>query len=337
MTEKHFVVIGNGPAGNQAAFTLRENDPKARITIISRGRGTCYLPKRLPDYLAGIIQEEQLYISRFETYKEKNIKLRCCQSVAALDVRNRELILEHKEIIPFDGLIIAVGGAPRIPERLSAFKDLMFTLKTLEDANIWINKLSQIDSILMIGGDLASLAVAKALIHLKKKIYFMLNEDAFWPLRGRDDLFGLISERLSQQGIEVLVCEHLRSLAQLSDGQYEVAMNGIVLNVGMVGAFYGYAPDIQFLASSGLRIDRGILVDEFLNTGFPDIYATGDCAQIYHPEISDYWISVGHENAELLGRVAAANLAGGAKSIVKPESIFSIEGIKINTSWWSEF
>ena len=87
----------------------------------------------------------------------------------------------------------------------------------------------------------------------------------------------------------------------------------------------------------GAEIDRGVLVDEYLNAGFPGIYAAGDCAQIYHPEIGDYWISIGHDNACCLGRIAATNLAGGAlKTYVKPESIFAVNGININSSWWTE-
>ena len=106
----------------------------------------------------------------------------------------------------------------------------------------------------------------------------------------------------------------------------------------MIGAFFGLAPNIQFLARSGLRVDRGILVDEYLNCGYEGVYATGDCAQIYHPEIHDYWVSIGHENAKFLGKAAALNLLGGTVEVeVAKESIFEVQGIKINTSWWTEF
>ena len=110
------------------------------------------------------------------------------------------------------------------------------------------------------------------------------------------------------------------------------------IRVGLIGAFFGLVPDIGFLTRSGLAIDRGILVDETLGTGFDGIYATGDCAQIYHPKIRDYWVSIGHDNAVALGRTAALNLLGGHyETEVPPESIFDARGIKVNTSWWMEF
>jgi NADPH-dependent 2,4-dienoyl-CoA reductase/sulfur reductase-like enzyme len=102
-----------------------------------------------------------------------------------------------------------------------------------------------------------------------------------------------------------------------------------------VGAFFGLVPDVRFLAGSGLQIERGILVDEYLFSGFDGVYAAGDCAQVYHPEIRDYWVSIGHDNAVNLGRIAAMNLAGArVKAQAEPESIFCVEGIRANISWW---
>jgi NAD(P)H-nitrite reductase large subunit len=117
-----------------------------------------------------------------------------------------------------------------------------------------------------------------------------------------------------------------------------VQLDHRTIQVGMIGAFYGLTPNVRFLARSGLPLDRGILVDEYLNTGFEGIYATGDCAQVYHSDIRDYWVSIGHDNAVSLGRLAAANLLGDrAKAKVAKETILDVQGVKVNTSWWWEF
>ena len=183
MVEQHFVVIGNGPAGNQAALTLRDNAPYARITLISRHGGGSYKPNLIPHLIAGKITEETLCIFSPSSYKDLDIKMRSRQEVVDLNLEKREIVLDHKELIPFHGLIIAVGGKPRIPEYLLAFRDLMLTLKNLQDAKIWIERLRKAETVLIIGGDLTSLAVTRELIDMKKKVYFLLNEDAFWPLR----------------------------------------------------------------------------------------------------------------------------------------------------------
>ena len=338
MPEEHFVVIGNGPAGNQAAHTLGEEAPEARITLISRDHGSCYKPHLLPLFISRGMQEEALYACPIDSYKPKGIKLRTGQPVVSVNLDKREIILKHKEVITFTGLIIAVGGKPRIPEKLLVFQDLMLTLKTLEDAKVWVERLSRVDNVLIMGGDLTSLAVIRALLHLDKKVYFVLNEDAFWPLRGNQAMFDEVARKLAQRGVEVLTGRHLKSIARLSEYAYRVQIDDHDIQVGLIGAFFGLVPEIEFIVGSGLRIDRGILVDEYLNTGFEYVYATGDCAQIYHPEIRDYWVSIGHDNAVNLGRIAALNLLGGkVPAEVEKESIFDVQGIKANTSWWTEF
>ena len=338
MHEPRYVVIGNGPAGRRAALTLRENCPNARITVISKERVPSYLPSLLPSYIAGTVQKDNLFPAFPDACGKAGITLRSGQQVVAVDPRRKEILLDHKEVMPYTGLIIAVGGRPRIPEPLLVVRDLIMTLKTLGDAGIWIEKLSQTDSVLVTGGDLTSLAFTKILLDMGKKVHFLLDQDAFWPLRCDDALLQEVSHRLTARGVDVLSGGKIKALTSLPDGRISVRINDRELQVGIFGAFFGLVPDIGFLAGSGLSIDRGILVSETLNAGFEGVFATGDCAQIYHPGIRDYWVSIGHRNAEELGRMAALNLLGAdLQPDISGESIFDRKGIKANTSWWLEF
>jgi NADPH-dependent 2,4-dienoyl-CoA reductase/sulfur reductase-like enzyme len=214
----------------------------------------------------------------------------------------------------------------------------MMSLKTLEDAKAWITNLPRADSVLLIGGDLTSLALTKALLHLKKRVYFLINDDAFWPLRCTEELIREVTRKLEGKGVEVLRRGKITRMARVSAQAYRVVVAGQEIEVGLVGAFFGLVPDIRFLARSGLNMDRGILVDEYLNTGFEGVYATGDCAQIYHPELRDYWVSIGHDNARALGRTAALNLLGAKEQAARNvRSIYDLQDVKVNTSWWAEF
>jgi NADPH-dependent 2,4-dienoyl-CoA reductase/sulfur reductase-like enzyme len=338
VTEKHLVVIGNGPAGSEAARTLREKAPGHRVTIVSRDHLCGYSPRLLPDFIAGKIGEEDLFPAPFEEYAGLGIKVRSCQEAASLDLEERRVVLGHKEVIPFHGLIVAVGGIPFVPESLKACGENFLTLKTLEDARVWIERLEEVSSVLLMGGDLTCLAVAKALRHLGKEVTLILTEEAFWPLRPDEELFHRVVNSLSGKGVEVLARGKVESLERLPDGSCEVRVKGGPVRADMAGAFFGLVPDVGFLKKSGLKIDRGILVDEHLNAGVPGVYAAGDCAQVYHPELGDYWVSVGHDNARHLGRTAALNLTGGeAREKTEPDSVFEVRGIKVNTSWWTDF
>ncbi len=176
MSEGHYVIIGNGPAANEAARTLREKVPDLRVTIIGQEQEGYYKPHLLPDYVAGAIPEEDLYVDPLNFYKEKSIGLRLGQRVVDVDFTRRHVVLEHKEVVPFDGLIIAVGGKPKIPEPLEPFASLMLTLKTVADARTWTETLSRTDSVLIVGGDLPSLSLVKALRSIGKKVSFILSD-----------------------------------------------------------------------------------------------------------------------------------------------------------------
>lgn len=337
MSERHFVVVGNGPAGDEAARCLRDKDPNARVTLVTRSLGPCFAPHRLPDYIAGKLPVADLYESDYESCRSCGIRLRCGQEVSALDLQNRRLVLEHREVIAFDGLILAVGGKPRIPETLGPYQDLLLTLKTLDDATVWKERLSGAASVLIIGGDLTSIALTRALVHLKKDVHFIVNEDAFWPLRFSEALFREVSHTLDAWGVRV-ACGMIKGITPVGEEGYEVQLDGRVLRVGIVGAFFGLVPDVRFLMGSGLHLDRGILVDQFLSTGVEGVFAAGDCAQIYHPDIRDYWVSIGYENARTLGRLASLNLLGQqVPAHPAMESLLEVGGVRVNTSWWKDF
>lgn len=338
MAARHFVIIGNGPAANEAATALREQASDVRITMISKEPIRYYKPHLLPDFIAARISEEDLYVNPLEFYKENNIKLRLGQNVVAVNPEINEVVLEHKEVVKFDGLIIATGGKPRVPEPLQVFEDLMLRLKTVSDAKLWVDKLAKVDSVLIVGGDLTSLSFTKALLSLGKKVYFMLHSDSFWPVGLNDGLFCEVAQRLTDRDVECVSCRKIMRLARVSEDSIEVETEDRRLRVGALGAFFGLVPDVKFLARSGLAIERGIVVDEFLRTRFEGVYAAGDCAQVYHPGIKDYWVSIGYNNARNLGRIAALNLLGDRLSAeAVPAGIFQMDEILVNTSWWTEF
>jgi NAD(P)H-nitrite reductase large subunit len=338
MAQDHCVIIGNGTAGNEAALRLRDNSPDVRITVIGQELVGSYSPHLLPDFIAGTLPEDDLYVFPKAFYKERDVKLRLGQRVVSVDFDKKELTLEHKEVISFSGLIIACGGAPRIPEPLAQFADHMLTLKTVADAKKWVEKLAHTDRVLLAGGDLTSLSLTRTLLAMGKSIDFILCEDSFWPVRLTPEVRAVVAGKLTEKGVNVLDCAKIRRVTAVGEHRLEVETDVRTFQVGVLGAFYGLVPDVKFLAKTGLGIERGILVDEYLKTRFDRVYAAGDCAQIYNPAIRDYWVSIGYRNARNLGRIAALNLLGGMnRADVAPESIFQVDEIKINTSWWTEF
>jgi len=338
MPHDRCIIIGNGPAANHAALTLREQSPGMQITVVGQEPVRYYKPHLLPEYISGKLSEEDLFVNPLRFYKDREIKLRLGQRVVHVDFSRREIVLEHKEVMPFDGLIIACGGRPRVPEPIEMFSDLLLTLKTLADARIWIETLARVDAILVVGGDLTSLAFTRSILSLGKKVSFLLDEESFWPVRNVEGVLPQAKAALAARGVDVIQGRGITGMTRVADNLLEVRIDRKALTVGAVGAFFGLAPHVKFLVRSGLDIERGILVDERLKTRFDDVYAAGDCAQVYHPGLRDYWVSIGYKNACNLGRIAATNLIGGRlPADVAPASIFHLDEIAVNTSWWTEF
>lgn len=338
MDRRHIVVAGAGTAANEAATTLKEQDPKLRVTIVGKEPVPYYRPQLLPEFIADRIAEEALFVRPYEYYTSRDIHLRLGQTVADVDFAGSSVTLSHKEKVRFDGLIIATGSRPRIPEPLQVFEDLMLPLKTLADARVWKQRLRETDSVLIVGGDLTSFSFVKALLSLGKRVSFILHEESFWPVPLSMEVREETARRLCEKGVEIIDCTRIRAMARRDERSIEVETDCVTVRAGLVGAFFGLVPDVKFLARSGLHIERGILVDERLNAGFPGVYAAGDCAQVYHPELRDYWVSIGYENARRLGRLAALNFLGAGLAADAPGgSVFEVEGVRVNTSWWTEF
>ncbi|MFQ5561050.1 MAG: FAD-dependent oxidoreductase, partial [Nitrospinota bacterium] len=256
MKPEHFLVIGNGPAGFNAALTLRKKAPKSQITILSKEIESHYSPHLLPGFISGKIEENAIYPFPFSIYRENKIKLRNRQEAIALNISRRELTLAHNETISFDGLIIAAGGKPRIIEPLLRFKNFMLTLKTVQNAKHWVQTLKEVDSVFITGGDLTSLAFSKALVEMNKKVFFLLNKEALWPLRHTPTLFYEIKEALTQRGVHVIDGPGVTTISKVSKNVFGITTGNTTVKAGTVGAFFGLTPDIRFLAESGLNIDR---------------------------------------------------------------------------------
>ncbi|MCP3922119.1 MAG: NAD(P)/FAD-dependent oxidoreductase [Desulfobacterales bacterium] len=334
----HFIIIGNGPAGNNAAEVLRENDKKARISIISTESFSFYYRHRLKDFISGRIPAEDLVVKHYSEYKDKNIRLRLGQFVEKIDPEKKILYLKHMEKINYTKLIIATGGSPRILPSLTIFQDYLTMFSTYSDTVGLRHRIEKAKEIVVLGGDLTSFSFVKSLVKACKKVSFLLFNDAFWPISLTSEMILKIEENLKSHNVATFFNDSVEMIKK-SKSKYtiETKQNNKIKS-DIIISLMGMIPNIRFILGSSIDTDRGVLVDAYLRTNFKDIYAAGDCAQIYNPILKNYWVSIGWMNAEEQGKIAALNLLGDSKIIEPPkEEIFEYEGIKVNTSWWKKF
>ncbi len=334
----HYVIIGNGPAGNHAADVLRKNDPDARITLLSNESMLFYYKHKLPALIKGTIGDTELSVKGARDYKEKNIRLRLGQEVERIDPRENRIYLKHMEIMSYTKLLIASGASPRVLPLVSNFAKHLKLFSSFTDALNQIGDIRNGRRYLVLGGDLVSFKFVRMLKSMGKEVDCLLYPDAFWPFTLTKDMAEAVNKSLTKDGIRVLSNDGLKSMNQTCEGIDVVTDNGYTATFDSVYAFLGMVPNISFALGSGIDTDRGILVNDHLKTNFNNVYAAGDCAQIYNPDIKSYWLSVGWKNAAVQGAVAAENLLGAGYVITpSPKSILSVEGFTVDTSWWENF
>jgi nitrite reductase (NADH) large subunit len=332
----HYVIIGNGPAGNRAADTLREGDPEAGITIVSDESTLAYHRHRLTGVMAGNLSEASLTARDMESYRQKRIRLRVGNVVERIDPATKTLFFSHMETLRYTRLVIASGSRPVFPENLAPFSAHIGLVGSLREVRRIRDKVKAARSFFILGGDLVGFDVMNTLRSMGKSVTFLLQGSAFWPFTLDAAMTRTITENLAALGVTTLAEDTLASVEPGDGGGYRVTTTrGVLTEADMLLAFPGLAPCVDFARGSGIDTDHGILVDEHLRTNLADIYACGSCAQIFNPDLRTYSTSVGWCSAVTQGEVAARNLLGEALTAEPaPVNLFDVQGVKVTTTWW---
>lgn len=337
MSTDHYVIIGNGPAGNHAAATLRKNAGDARITVLSDECIPYYYKPKLTGFIADEISKEQLIVKTSRFYEENDIRIRLGQIVEHIDVDSRVLSLKHKETIQYTRLIIASGSRARVLPTMEKFAHHLKFVSSYTDVMDYKSAIKQASDFFIFGGDLVGFKFIRMLKAMGKNVIVLIYPHAFWPYNLNDQMLANIRKSLSMQDVTVLIKDDISNID--SDGKtYAITTaKGFEINADMVFSFNGLDPDVGFLKGSSIDCDHGVLVDEYLKTSNDDVYACGSCAQIYNPEMKSYCVSIGWPNAIAQGETAALNLLGSHQGVESAgRKYFDMEGIKIKTTWWED-
>lgn len=309
----HHVIIGNGMAGNQAASVLRERDPESRITIISAGSLLFYNRYDLPNIFRGCDSWVELLVNPPEYYEKNRISVRRKSIVTDVNTHKRQIYLRHRETVNYDRLIVATGGESYIPENLKDDRHLMNFFNRYRVAGELRDALPPGGKVIMLGGDMIGLDLARALISMGYRIILVPDERTFWPHTISKEERPSYYAALEKMGVEIApeaVIEKIERGANGALARRVVYTDGSVLCGDVVMPFYGLTPNIDFMSSSGVSMERGILVDAQLKSSVDDVWAAGDVCQIWSPEFNDYRFYYGYKNVRFMGEVAARNITG---------------------------
>jgi NADPH-dependent 2,4-dienoyl-CoA reductase/sulfur reductase-like enzyme/nitrite reductase/ring-hydroxylating ferredoxin subunit len=301
------VIVGGGAAGLAAAEMLRREGYAGELTLISADDSPpCDRPNLSKDFLAGTAPEEWMPLRPPEFYTQQRIELLLDTPVASLDLERRCVKLGNGRELPFDALLLATGAEPVRLEVPGASPSTVCYLRSFADSRAIVAKAGAARSAVVVGASFIGLEVAASLRERSLEVHVVAPEKlpmlrTLGPEAGR-----WVQSLHESHGVKF----HLGKTLQRMDGRRATLSDGTVLEADFVVLGVGVRPSVSLASSAGLTLDRGVLVNEYLETSAPGVYAAGDIARWPDPYSGErirveHWVV-----AERQGQVAARNILG---------------------------
>jgi NADPH-dependent 2,4-dienoyl-CoA reductase/sulfur reductase-like enzyme/nitrite reductase/ring-hydroxylating ferredoxin subunit len=301
------VIIGGGPAGNMAAETLRDEGYLGPITMLSADAA---LPADRPnlskDYLAGRAPEEWTLLRSVDFYRKNGIDVLLNTRVTRIDTEQFAIELANGNRLSYGALLLATGAEPVKLDVAGANLDHVCYLRTLDDSRALIAKAKEARKAVIVGASFIGLEVASSLRARGLEIH-VVGPEAIPMARVLGPQLGSFVRSVHEQhGVKF----HLGQTAISIDERAVTLDSGERIDADLVVVGIGVRPAIALAEDAGLTIDRGVLVDQFLETSASRVFAAGDIAR--WPDLhSGEAIRVEHfVVAERQGQTAARNMLG---------------------------
>jgi NADPH-dependent 2,4-dienoyl-CoA reductase/sulfur reductase-like enzyme/nitrite reductase/ring-hydroxylating ferredoxin subunit len=301
------VIVGGGAAGLAAADMLRREGYDGSLTIVSADDSPPVdRPNLSKDYLAGTAQEDWVPLRTPEYYRERKIQLLLNSRVTSLDTNKREIVLENGKALEFDGLILATGSDPIHLPIEGASKSEVHYLRTFADSKAIIAKAASAKCVVVVGASFIGLEVAASMRARGIEVDVIAPERQPLERVMGAEVGSFIRKLHEAHGVTF----HLGETVGRVNGRAVTLSSGTVLDADFLVLGVGVRPPLELAEQAGLATDRGILVNEYLETSVPGVFAAGDAARWPDPRTGEkirveHWVV-----AERQGQVAARNILG---------------------------
>ena len=322
MTVPPIIIIGNGIAGITTARHIRKKSSKP-ILIISKESPYFFSRTALMYVYMGHLKWENT--QPYEDYFWKKNKLDLLhETVININPKEKNITLSNESIVSYDSLILATGSTPNkfgwLGENLKGVQGL-YTKQDLEN----LEALSPtIKEAVIVGGGLIGIELAEMLHSRGKKVTFLVREKSFWSnvLPSRESQ--LINQHILSHGIDLRLETNLSEIIEDDQGRAKAIRteSGELIKCQFVGLTAGVRPNIDFIKNTSIATERGILVNKYLETNQPDIYAIGDCAEQQEPIPGRRAIEAVWYTGRMMGETLAKTLTG-TKTAYHPGNWFN--------------
>lgn len=321
------LVVGNGLAGTLGAKTLRELDSEVEIEILAEESYAYYPRPNLIEYIAGALPYERLFAFPSDWTDRQRVGHRLETPVGRIHPSAQEVEIGGGKREKYDRLLLAHGSSSFVPPIKGSEKMGVFSLKTLDDAQRIIEYLKTHDQAVIVGGGLLGLEIARAFRTRGAEVELVEFFDRLLPRQLDSEGAALLRSQVEKLGIRVrlgLATEEILGENEVVGLRFksgdEIAADTVVMAAGV-------RPNLAVAKEAGIQTDRGIVVDDRMQTSVPGIFAAGDCTQ---------------HNGRVYGiipaafdqcRVAASNILGEEKKYVGtvPSNTLKVVGLYVTS------
>ena len=305
------VIIGAGPAGVVAAETLRREAPAASVALICGEDGPPYSRMAIPYAMAGKIQEEGTWLRQDAGHFDRLGVRLVHDRVTSVDPKAGSLALAQGGSLAFDRLLIATGSSPARPKVPGLDLPGVESCWTLEDFRKVSALITPGTRVLLLGAGFVSCIILQSLVQRGAKVTVSCGSSGRMVRSMMDEIAGgMIMRWCRDKGVTVLTAGRPTAITQMAKGLRVSLDSGAEAETDVVIVGTGVKTNTGFLAGSGIAVEEGITVDEFLQTSLPGIYAAGDVAQGLNQCTGLREVHAIQPTAVEHGRIAALNMAG---------------------------
>jgi len=309
-----YVIVGGSAGGIGAVEAIREMDPVGAITVVSEEPFPHYSRPMIGDFLSGEATLEKMKY-RDDLFWEKNkVHALTGRKAVSLNLTDKYVELDEEGRIDFEKLLIATGGKPFVPKIDGVEKDGVFTVTTFSDAECLAAKIEAAKKAVVIGGGLIGVIVTEALTKQGVKTTMVELKDRILNLILDETASEIVEKVIREADVNIVTGHTVKRIlgkrnndsvvggAVLTNGE-EVPCDLVIVDIGVI-------PRTELVVGTEVKINRGIIVDEFMRTSIPDVYACGDVAEAYDFVWDENRLLLNWPVAYLGGRTAGYNMAG---------------------------
>jgi nitrite reductase (NADH) large subunit len=326
---RRYAVVGSGIAGLAACEAIRERDPSAQITLVGEEPHPFYSRPGLAYLLTGSVPETRLYVRTPAEVDALGIA-RIHARVASVDPAAHRVMLEEGRTVDYDRLLLATGALSIAPEFPGGDLDGVMRLDGLDQARAMIARAKRRGTAIVVGGGSTALEIVEGLHARGMHVHYFLRGDRYWSKVLDPVESAIVEERLQQEGVHIhRRTEVARALGR--DGRLIAVetVGGERMECQVLAVAVGIRPRLDLARAAGIEVDRGIRVNELLETSAPDVFAAGDVAQVLDPETGRAELDALWNSALEMGRAAGANMAGAGVPYRKhvPMNVTRVAGL----------